>query len=322
MWGVDLNEVKESFARANYLTLPVMLALLFLFFWLKALRWRLLLHPLQQFRTGEIVPATMIGFMGNNILPAHLGEFMRVFVLGRQYKLSKTAVFSTVVLERVFDVIVILAFLGIGVAFVEGLPDEQKAHSLYLAGITGVAILFLAAYLFWTDRFVRLAEWLLGFFSFVPEKLRTGIIGMLESGADGLHSMRSGKLVTGIVLTSVLQWALNGLMIFVSMWSFGIHISPMAAFIVMGVVAVGVTIPSTPGFFGVLQFCFWLSLKPFGVPQADAFAASVYYHLCQYIPVTLIGLYYLSRTGMRLGELEQEAAREEEPLMAHEQTSD
>ena len=74
LWGLDLEKVSESFAGLNYGTLPVILALLFLFFWLKAVRWRLLLSPLREFRTQEVVPPLMIGFMGNNVLPAHLAN--------------------------------------------------------------------------------------------------------------------------------------------------------------------------------------------------------------------------------------------------------
>ncbi len=80
----------------------------------------------------------------------------------------------------------------------------------------------------------------------------------------------------------------------------------------MGVTALGVAIPSTPGFFGVVQFCFWVSLRIFGVEKADAFAASVYYHLSQYIPVTLVGLYSLARLGLRFGDITREAVHEAE----------
>ena len=98
LWGLDLKEVSESLSKINFVTLPLILALLFLFFWLKAVRWRLLLVPLRKFRTQEIVPPLMIGFMGNNVLPAHLGELIRVFVLGRNFTLSKAAILSSVLL--------------------------------------------------------------------------------------------------------------------------------------------------------------------------------------------------------------------------------
>ena len=80
----------------------------------------------------------------------------------------------------------------------------------------------------------------------------------------------------------------------------------------MGVTALGVVVPSTPGFFGVIQFCFWVSLRIFGVDKTDAITASVYYHLSQYIPVTLVGLYYLGRLGLRFGDITRETVHEAE----------
>ena len=95
----------------------------------------------------------MIGFMGNNLLPAHLGEFARVFVLGHESKLPKTAVFSSVLLERVFDTASILGFFGVSLLLVE-LPQTYKIASLYMAGLTTVGFLVFAVYVF-LDRSVR-----------------------------------------------------------------------------------------------------------------------------------------------------------------------
>ncbi len=121
-WGIEMEQVKQGFLRANYATLPILLGLLFFFFWLKAIRWRLLLQPLRAFRTKEVVPSLMIGFMGNNVLPAHLGEIIRVFVLAREFSLAKAAVFSSVVLERLLDTAVILIFLVMSFMLMESLP--------------------------------------------------------------------------------------------------------------------------------------------------------------------------------------------------------
>lgn len=316
MWGLPYEEIRDSFKQANYATLPVLLIFLYLFFWLKAIRWKMLLHPLRDLQTREVVPAMMIGFMGNNILPAHLGEFMRMVVLGRQYKLSMTGVFSTVVLERIIDMAVILMLLGGGLFFSKQLPAEYRTASLVMAGLTLFAVLFVVVYVVWTGPFVRTVEWMLSKLPFVPEKLQTKVAEMLEAGAAGLHAIRNVKLLSGIVITSFLQWFFNGCMVYVSLWSFGVRdLSPAASFITMGAVAVAVIIPSTPGFVGVVQLGFTASLKLFGVEHADAFGASVYYHIAQYVPVTLVGLYYLSRTGFRLGDIEREAVQEEESLV-------
>jgi uncharacterized protein (TIRG00374 family) len=314
VWGIDFQQIKQSFRQANYWTLPVMLLLLFLFFWLKAYRWQMLLEPVRKLKVSEVSPAMMIGFMGNNILPAHLGEFLRVYVLSRQYQIPKTTVLSTVVLERLFDIVAILCYLGCGMYFAPGLPEEYHTISLFMAGGMAVTVLVLAAYLVWTEAVIALFQGVFNSIPILPEKLTHLILEMMRAGAEGMASMKSGRLAFGIVWTSFAQWLINGLSILVALWSFRVEVSPLAAFVVLGVTAIGVTVPATPGFFGIIQFCFSISLKPFGVNQADAFAASIYYQLSQYIPVTLTGLYYSNRIGLKLSEAEQEAEKELEDL--------
>jgi uncharacterized protein (TIRG00374 family) len=316
LWGIDFKEVQASFRRANYATLPALLAFLYLYFWLKAIRWKLLLRPLQDLQTHDVAGSMMIGFLGNNVLPARLGEFARIIVLSHEFKLPKAAVFSSVVLERVFDIASILGFIGVSLLLVE-LPQTYKTASLYTAVLTTVGFLVFAVYVYWTEQFVKTAEWSLSHLRFLSKAFQRTLTEMLESGAGGLASLRNAKITFWIVITSALQWFLMGVMVYVSLWSFGLHLPLHASFIVLGVTALGVAIPSTPGFFGVVQLCFWVSLRIFGVDKGDAFAVSVYYHLSQYIPITLVGLYYLSCLGLRLGDITREAVHESE----HESTN-
>ncbi|MEE8348884.1 MAG: lysylphosphatidylglycerol synthase transmembrane domain-containing protein, partial [Acidobacteriota bacterium] len=232
LWGLDLEELSQSFSGLNFATLPLNLALLFLFFWLKAIRWRFLLTPLRIFRTQEIVPPLMIGFMGNNILPAHLGELIRVFVLGRQFTLSKAAVFSTVVLERVLDMLVILIFVGIGLRFVEGLPSWVQTTALSMAGFALFISLLLLAFVFRTRLFLEAYR---KFFHFLPSRSFHKIDEFMASMAHGLGSIKNIRNAFWIILTSFLQWTVMGGMIYVSLASLGLWLSPMAAFITTGV---------------------------------------------------------------------------------------
>ncbi len=317
LWGADFENIRDSFKQADYRSLPLLLLFLFLYFWLKAIRWRLLLEPMQKLTTAQVTPAMMIGFMGNNLLPAHLGEFVRVFVLGKQFPIKKTAIFSTVLLERLFDVIVILGLLAGSLLSVSGLPDQYRTASIYAAIGTGVVVLVLGCYIVWTSWFVRVAEAILDRLKFIPEKLRHQIAEMMETGAEGLASMRHPRLALGIAVTSIFQWVLMGGMVFVALWSFDIDVPYSAAFVVVGITAMGVTVPSTPGFFGVIQLCFKISLAPFDVNESRAFAASIYYHISQYIPITLVGLFFLNRLGLRLGDMQKEAEHEAEEIVDH-----
>ncbi|MFG0335970.1 MAG: lysylphosphatidylglycerol synthase transmembrane domain-containing protein, partial [Maioricimonas sp. JB049] len=100
--SVVLRQIGSAFASANYLTLVPMLIALAIFYWLKTWRWQMLLRPLGHFPLRTLFGPLMIGFAFNNLLPAHLGEFVRVFVASRDQKLPMPAVLSSVVLERVF----------------------------------------------------------------------------------------------------------------------------------------------------------------------------------------------------------------------------
>ncbi len=304
-----MKEVSESFSELHLGTLPLILLLLFLFFWLKAVRWRLLLSPLRKFQTREIVPALMIGFMGNNLLPAHLGELIRVYVLGRKFALSKAAILSSVVLERVLDMLVILMFVGSGLLVLEGLPGWVQTGALSMAALGVSFSLFLIAFVFRTQVFLQVYRKV---FHFLPTKLFHKLDEVIEATAQGLASVKNARAAFWIVLTSLLQWTLMGGMVYISLASLDVWLNPMASIVTTGVSALGAAVPSTPGYFGVIQLSFWVSLQMFGVEKADAFASSVYFHLSQYVPVTLVGLYYVNRLGLRLKQIEEGVTEEEE----------
>jgi uncharacterized membrane protein YbhN (UPF0104 family) len=145
----------------------------------------------------------------------------------------------------------------------------------------------------------------------VPGRLKRKAAELLEAGALGMAALRSGRLAFWIAVTSLAQWLLNVAMIYASLRAFDIQQPVAVSAVVMGVIAFGVTVPSSPGFFGVIQVAFRLSLVPFGVSATDAVAASVYYQLTQWVTITLVGLYFLQRTGLKLGQLERAAEETE-----------
>lgn len=312
--GMDWAEIKNSFRQANYWSLPPMMLVLFTFFALKAWRWKLLLNPIKELSTSQVTPALMTGFMANNLLPAHLGEFVRVFALGRQFELKKTPVLSTVVLERVFDILAILLLLGVSLPFIEGLPpDLERGCQLFgIASLVGVAVLLI--YMTFTTWFVNVTRKVFLWFPFLPTKLTEGLLGMLETGAVGLESVRNPAALAGIAVSSVGQWLLNATMIFASLWAFGVDATYFDAVLVMGVIVFAILVPSTPGYFGVIQGCFTAVLtSASGEADPNVFGASVYYHMCQWVPVTVVGLIFANRMGLSLGDMQNAAVTQEQP---------
>ena len=292
--GVNFAEVRAAFAGADYRTLPAILFLLALFFWLKAVRWAVLLKPLEEpgggrFTASAVLPATLIGFAGNNVLPAHAGEFFRVAVVAKRWAVKPAAVLSTVVLERLFDVAAILPL------FAAGLLAAPGAGAAYRAGLAVVAAGLAAAgagcglFLWRTDACVRLAAALLNRLPLVPAAVRTGVPDLMTQAAAGLAAVRRGRTLVFLLALSVLHWGLMAGMIWLSLAAFGARVPAAAGAVVNGVIAFGVLAPSTPGFFGVVQACFRAGTLPFAVPPATALSASVYYQLTQWVPVTAAG---------------------------------
>ena len=318
---VDPGKLWECLKSVRLWTLGPMLALLVLFFWLKAIRWSLLLRPLRPeapLRVREVVPAMMIGFMGNNVLPAHLGEFLRMYVLGKQHSLSKTAVLSTIVLERVLD---FLAIIGTFAVILQFLPDvgpdlEERMDMVEKAGLTvGIAsfVVFLAflAFVWRTELALR---WMEIGFGVLPGRLRTKLLAMARLGVEGLYSLRSPRALLAILVLTAVHWSLNGFIHYLASVSFlgGSRLPVGAAFLLLSVTALGVTLPSAPGYVGILQACFVVALGVYGIGPEVAVAASFYALVVGWVPVTLVGFWFLGRLGMRLGALSREAEQETE----------
>lgn len=307
-------QVQAAFAEANYITLLPLWVCLGLFYLIKAWRWRLLLQPVGDFHSfRDLFPPIMIGFAFNNVLPAHLGDLVRVLIFARKQGVTQSAVLSSVVLERVFDIIAVLLILGGGLLFVPGLDPSVHKTAMVFAAIAAVFMSVAIAFVVWTRPVVALFEAILARVPLIPSGLRRKLTEMLEAGAEGLASLKQPQLLLGIGVSSLTQWLLNAAMVHLSLWSFGIHVSPAISCLVVGVTAFGVTVPSSPGYFGVIQLCFMTVLKVFVDDQPAVFAASVYYHLSQYIPVTLIGLAYFSLSGVRMSEVNAVAESDSPP---------
>ena len=298
--GVDVGEVRAAFAAADYRTLPAIGGLLAGFFWLKAWRWVLLLRPLataagEPFTAGRVLPATLIGFAGNNVLPAHAGEFFRVAVVANRWGVKPAAVLSTVVLERLLDVAAILPLFAAGLLAVPGAAGEYRAALAAVAAGLAAAAVGCGLFLWKTDACVRLAAAVLARLPFVPARARAAAPALLSQAAAGLAAVRSGRGLALALALSLAHWGLMAGMIWLSLAAFGARLPVAAGAVVNGVIAFGVLAPSTPGFFGVVQACFRAGTAPFGVAPAAALSASVYYQLTQWVPVTAAGAWCAGR---------------------------
>jgi uncharacterized protein (TIRG00374 family) len=296
----DLAEIVETLRYSKaWFVLPLIGALAG-FYWLKALRWCMLLSPILPTRTRGVIPAMMIGFAGNNVLPAHLGELVRMHVLASQHGLSRTAVLATIAVERVFDFLTVLLLVSAALLVGVRVPPALVTVGYLVAG-TGAGVLMLALlYVGWTDVFLAACRQVLRIF---PEFVRLNVLRQLELGAAGMAAIKRPSLLLGVVWSSLLQWVLMALCLYTATLAVGVTVPLSSAFVLLALSVAGLTLPSAPGYFGTIELCFVLALRPYGVEDGQAFAAGIFYHAPAYVAVTLTGLGYLNRFGWTFGRI-------------------
>ena len=305
--GVDLSDVWAQIRGADYLLLTASLVVAVAGYMIRAFRWRILLFPIDP-NTGlwNRFRALIIGFMANNLLPARVGEFARAYALGRlERKVSVSAAFGSLVVERVMDGLVLGAFL-IGPTLLPSFPSEAlgDGFGLIVKGamtLLGVMLAVLAVLLIFPKPMVRLLEHLAGY---LPASLSRTVVDSLEAFLEALGVIRSPVLLIQAFAWSVAFWFWHGLSFYLGMLAFDIDLGLAAAIFTEAVVGFAVALPAAPGFFGTFHAGAQFALETvYGVGADQTLAFAYAYHLGGFIPITLMGLWYVRSVGLSLSEV-------------------
>ncbi len=304
--GLGLKEVWEPLKSARYWWLLPGVGVYFVGVWIRAWRWHYLLRPLKAVSTPKMFPIVAIGYMGNNIYPARAGEILRAFVLKRKQDISISASLATIVVERVFDGVVMLGFvfLNLPALVASGYIVSAVLGSVLFLGALGV---FLAAAMF-PERAEKVAAWLIQ--RLVPEKYREKVKDIMSRFLDGLESLRSPREAIMVLLTSVVIWLLETGKYWFVMQAFDFQVSYFALMLMNGIVNLATTIPSAPGYVGTFDAPGIAVLTAYGVDQGIATGYTLVLHAALWLPITVLGAYYMLREGIRWqgGEILESAA--------------
>jgi hypothetical protein len=300
---VDYTELWQALKGANYWFIIPNVILVLFSMWMRALRWKYMVNPIKKVGLGRLFSSVMIGFMANNVLPARLGEIIRAYSLGSKEKISKSASFATIVVERLFDGISILFILWVTLLLFPFPGWVKKASNVFLAINVGLFCLLFFLEIK-TDSTLKFLKYL---FKFLPRKLGIKAEEILLKFISGLKVFRDVPSLIWILTWSILIWIVAGISNYFVFLAFGLHPPIQASFILLVIVCLGVMLPAAPGFVGTFQFFCILALAPFGYDKNVALPFSIVLHACQYFPVTLLGLYYLKREHLSLKTLEKES---------------
>ncbi len=307
----DINyaELWAETLQANYWLILPGVAVYFVGLWVRAWRWHYLLRPLKSIRTQVMFPIVAMGYAGNNIFPARAGEVLRAVLLKRKEGVSISASLATVIVERVFDGVVMLAFIFVNLGELARLTEDVKViGSLTIEDVAlwgtiaffGALAVFLGAAMF-PARAERLLEWFAT--RFVPARLRGQVLELGKRFLGGLASLRSPLEALMVFLTSLVIWLLETVKYWFVMHAFGFQVSFFALMLMNGVVNLATTIPSAPGYIGTFDLPGIAVLQAYGVDAELAASYTFVLHFALWFPVTALGLYYMAREGIRWGKL-------------------
>ena len=270
----------------------------------RALRWRWLFPPGP--RPPGIVPATMIGYMANNVLPLRAGEVVRIYAAARRLReaepLSPTQAFwlvtATVVIERVLDSFALVLILGV-LVFLTPVPApvEWAAGVLLAVDVIGVALLVSVARA--PDHGRRLVARLTQRWP----RLERHALSLFDTGLRGLDGIRTPAHALRIAAWTPVIWLLPATAAWAMLRAVHLELPFVAGWVVLAFVGVGISVPSAPGYLGVFHFAAKLALEVFGVASSTALAYALIYHASAVVPITLLGWLYLLREHVSLGEV-------------------
>lgn len=321
--GLELDEFWRARQSANYWWLIPGVLVYFVGVWVRAWRWHYMLRPLKKISTNTMFPIVTIGYMGNNIFPARAGEVLRAAVLKQREGVPISASLATVIVERIFDGVVMLAFVFLNLPELARLTQDQNAVQgvdiprLAIIGtliFVGALVMFIAAAMF-PRQTEKLVDFVLA--RFVPARLREKTRDLAIRFLSGLESLRSPFDSLMIFFTTVVIWLLETAKYYFVMHAFPFEVSFFALMLMNGIVNLATTLPSAPGYVGTFDLFGIAVLMAYGVEQGIATSYTLVLHVALWFPVTILGALYYLRQPLRWGS-DLQKLRAEESLITPE----
>lgn len=302
--SVDIRSTGHAISRAQPLALIPILLLVAVGMSLRSWRWQRLL-PVTQPRipVRRIVPVVLIGYLGNSVLPARLGEAIRAYLLARREGMSSFEVLGTALLERIVDVAV-LALLAFVCAVAVGAPTWVL--QLTAVAATGGAAIVAILTLIGLGPVLRVLHRYAGR---VPRADQ--VLTRLDRFASGIGGRAQRGPVAQAALLSVPIWMVDASICWVVAAGLGLAVDPPRALLIVAVGALGTSIPSAPGYIGTYELAASAAGRAVGLDLSAAFALALVLHAVTLIPVALAGAASLVALGAgSLREIAAEATQE------------
>lgn len=320
----DYRDWLDALSEANYAWLIPASVAYFASFYVRAFRWRYLLSPFAKTTTRRLYPVVIVGYMANNILPLRAGEFVRSYYLSRREPVSGATALATIIVERVFDGLLMLLLLFAGVLFLpfSGLPEGVRdavsipvwaaVVVMVVPFVGGFAVIVLAA--LHPQRF-RAAGNGLARALHLPTRLRAIVSAFTRRFIEGFEGLHRWDRLAKVAVLTVPVWIAEGVTYYTIALGFDLdsHLGSHwllagSMLLIISLANLAISVPLSQGGVGPFEIFAALALIVLGVEAVHASAYAIVLHAALLLPVIIVGLLYLAVRSIPLGELLQNRA--------------
>lgn len=301
---VDFAQLWFHLKTAKWAWVLLGLAIYFLGVGVRAWRWKILLNPLKPLPIKKLFPVVCVGYMGNNIYPARAGEFLRSFILKQKEDISFSGSLTTIVVERLFDGITILALVLFNLGrMVRLISDPAMAKNIQIAtwvvgaGFGLLLVLFVLMAIF-PEKATKSSHWLTQ--KLLPEKWRDKATGIIGKILEGLSVFRSWHQVLLVLALSFLVWVLEAGLYFGVMKALGLNLAFIDLLLIEGVVNLVLLVPAMPGGLGTFDAAIKFMLELFNQGSEQALGYALILRVALWLPITALGTFYFIKEGFSL----------------------
>ncbi len=302
--SINFSQLWQYLREAKWAWVLLGLVCYFLGVWVRTWRWQVLLNPLKNISQRKLFPVVCIGYMGNNVYPARAGEVLRSILLKQKDDVPISGSLATIVVERLFDGITILALVFLNFRqLVQIAPDADwmrriQTGSILVGAIFGVILLVFLAMVFLPKQTEAMSGWIIN--KLLPRKARPKVSDILNKFIDGLRVLRSPGQSLLVLGLSMLVWILEGGLYWGVMKALGLELSFMSLLLVEGVVNLVLLIPAAPGGLGTFDAAAKFMLALFGIPSELALGYALILRMALWIPITALGALFFVKEGFSL----------------------
>ena len=320
---LDWLAVWTEVRTANWTQLGLAVTLLVGTYFIRVLRWRALLAPMAHPPLRALFRATVVGFSALFLMGRAAEIIVRPAVLSVKERVHPSASYATVMIERVFDMVMVVVFFAVNLVFFEhNSTDAEAMRLLVWIKVAGASLLAasvagvygLSVFRKRTSSVLKYLERKLGW---LPKHLLRGLMSLLRHISEGLSVLHDARELTITLSYTIVLWLMVALAHLLVVRAFSIPYSVVpftGAVFVMGLSMLGSVVPTPGGATGPFHAATAAALAFLGVAKNEAASVAIILHLVVFTPATLFGMIYVVKDGLSLDRLRRIGERQVEEV--------